>query len=1110
MTPPAPDRPVAERLLEERAWLQSLARSLVVDQATADDVAQDASLLALTRPPRQPGALRGWLRRVVTNLASNARRSSSRRAARESSAARPDTDDAPADVVVHWELRKQVVDAVLALDEPYRTTILLRFFEELTLEEVAARLDVPPDTVKTRQRRAVEMLRARLAHLDDGAGRRGLAVLLAVSAPERPRGGSVAPGSSKFPAVPAGAAFTAGGVAMSWVAKTLVAAVVLATIGAGWWMVRTGAEREAANATAERSDPSKAAAGAAARAKRPVPASAADDVPATGNAFTDVDLDRDLTGVVVDGAGKAVGGAEVAAFAFDIMSSMLHAMKVGTLGRGPELARTTSSPDGTFKLRLTEGATTLLRATATGFAPVEIPDRGTGEQVRIVLGPPTSLVVRVVDTASAPVGGATVRALGGTVTAGVMGSMVGAHGVTAADGTITFAGLPRGPSLQIDVEPGANRAPTRARHVLQDIDVNEVLVTLTVGRVIEGRVIDADLGVAIAGAGIGTDSQRPPFARTDSDGRFRVESWTGKTGGDVARIVVTAPGFATVLVDPPETTDPATPFEVRLRHGFDVAGVVARADGTPIAGARIVASMARSNAARDRVIADTECAADGTFRVGAFARERTAQVVVHADGFADIVRTVMPPPKGEDRADIGTIVMSAGRTVRGVVTDADGAPLVAQQVEITDATGIESTLPIPRRRTNTAGRFAFPALAPGRYVVRTKSNDARAPKAEATVVVEAGGDPAAVTIVVKDAEDAATVTFPVRARVVDEDGRPVPGVKLSAAYAANSETRATSSDGGVAEFACAFEPMSVSNWLDSGLGARYLTRWTLLRPGQTEFDVVLQRAEPISGTVSDAAGLPVARAWVMAFVGANQVGQGSADEQGRFAIGVPPGATVELQAVRQPEYGKNDPSAAMLTSVAAGTVDVALTIRPVTLNRTVDVTIEGVPTGAKAMLGFHYAGMDRTPRWQQPFDDSMRLRIEELPTAPVTLTVMLVWPTEPAAGSTGLLRIRIDGATTAVRIVVPALRTVRGQVVDAAGLPVADASVFANTGTAASGSRADHDGRFELRVPADAPVPFHVLGNPVPGDMTKPVSGFDLFESDERELRIVVRPVPVR
>ena len=51
--------------------LRAIARSLVLDDATAEDILQEAWLKAVTQPPREAGALMPWMRRVVKNLALN-------------------------------------------------------------------------------------------------------------------------------------------------------------------------------------------------------------------------------------------------------------------------------------------------------------------------------------------------------------------------------------------------------------------------------------------------------------------------------------------------------------------------------------------------------------------------------------------------------------------------------------------------------------------------------------------------------------------------------------------------------------------------------------------------------------------------------------------------------------------------------------------------------------------------------------------------------------------------------------------------------------------------------------------------------------------------------
>ena len=48
------------------------------------------------------------------------------------------------------ELQRNVVEAVLALDEPYRGVIVHRYFDGLSIKAIARRLGVPVETVRTR------------------------------------------------------------------------------------------------------------------------------------------------------------------------------------------------------------------------------------------------------------------------------------------------------------------------------------------------------------------------------------------------------------------------------------------------------------------------------------------------------------------------------------------------------------------------------------------------------------------------------------------------------------------------------------------------------------------------------------------------------------------------------------------------------------------------------------------------------------------------------------------------------------------------------------------------------------------------------------------------
>src|SRR5262245_25405963 len=166
---PAAPVPI-ERLLEHRGWVEALARTLVADANRADDLAQDAWLAALRHPPRHGDALKAWLARLVRHRASNARRGETRRGARERAAWGPPRSGDRADAVARIEAHERVVRAVLALTEPYRTTIVLRFYDGLSGPEIAERMGVPLDTVRTRTKRALAQLRDALMDDRDSLG----------------------------------------------------------------------------------------------------------------------------------------------------------------------------------------------------------------------------------------------------------------------------------------------------------------------------------------------------------------------------------------------------------------------------------------------------------------------------------------------------------------------------------------------------------------------------------------------------------------------------------------------------------------------------------------------------------------------------------------------------------------------------------------------------------------------------------------------------------------------------------------------------------------------------------------------------------------------------
>ncbi len=156
-----------EILLQHGEFLTHLARGLVDDESAADDLEQDVWLALLARrtdsaPGERVRSWRAWMTRVAQNLASNRRRSESRRSKREADANPPAPLLTPDEISKREELRRRVVTALFTLEEPYLSTVLYRYYEELPPSEIARQLDVSVETVKTRLRRGIATLRAEL------------------------------------------------------------------------------------------------------------------------------------------------------------------------------------------------------------------------------------------------------------------------------------------------------------------------------------------------------------------------------------------------------------------------------------------------------------------------------------------------------------------------------------------------------------------------------------------------------------------------------------------------------------------------------------------------------------------------------------------------------------------------------------------------------------------------------------------------------------------------------------------------------------------------------------------------------------------------------------
>ena len=156
-----PDRSRTEDLLGEARFVQALARSLLRDADLAHDVAQDA-LAAALQQQHKPASWRAWLAAVTRRLAHAVRHDQRERSRREGLVARPEGGDDERRTLARLALHRRLCDAVLALPEPYRTAVTLRYLDGLSPRAIAGRLSRDVEVVRQHVHRGLALLRQKL------------------------------------------------------------------------------------------------------------------------------------------------------------------------------------------------------------------------------------------------------------------------------------------------------------------------------------------------------------------------------------------------------------------------------------------------------------------------------------------------------------------------------------------------------------------------------------------------------------------------------------------------------------------------------------------------------------------------------------------------------------------------------------------------------------------------------------------------------------------------------------------------------------------------------------------------------------------------------------
>ncbi len=151
---------VAALVMTRVADSYRLARAILLDDGEAEDAVQEASLSAWRRRGslRDPDRFDAWFEQILINQC----RDQLRRRRRAVKVSAPPIGFEPAAAPPETGTDHDLDMALDALDVDHRIVVLLRYWQDRTVEDIAERVGIPAGTVKSRLHHAMKSLRASL------------------------------------------------------------------------------------------------------------------------------------------------------------------------------------------------------------------------------------------------------------------------------------------------------------------------------------------------------------------------------------------------------------------------------------------------------------------------------------------------------------------------------------------------------------------------------------------------------------------------------------------------------------------------------------------------------------------------------------------------------------------------------------------------------------------------------------------------------------------------------------------------------------------------------------------------------------------------------------
>lgn len=139
-----------------KADLYKIAYSYIKDEQRALDILQETTYKGLVNINKlsEPKFFKTWITRILINISIDYTKKESNLVSLEE-----DNTLVESNKSISIEDKLDLYDAIDTLRENYKTVIILKFFNDMTDEQISNTMDIPINTVKSHLRRAKNQLR---------------------------------------------------------------------------------------------------------------------------------------------------------------------------------------------------------------------------------------------------------------------------------------------------------------------------------------------------------------------------------------------------------------------------------------------------------------------------------------------------------------------------------------------------------------------------------------------------------------------------------------------------------------------------------------------------------------------------------------------------------------------------------------------------------------------------------------------------------------------------------------------------------------------------------------------------------------------------------------